>query len=272
MAPASTTGKVNATSVNLRADASSAAAVLAVLPQGTPVTIVTPNDDDSWVMVDALVRDTDQFGWLRTEFITLDGMSDPATQILPGAGVTNPAFPGVLFTALVPGGFFSAEPGNVRIRRSVRTNNPGAINDTKWQHELPGYVGKTFADNAGNVTAIYSAPEYGIAAWYVLLSERYRLRQAGGAFTILQLAHNYAGGDASQDAIDAYVVDWCRLGLTPLTPQSVIHLTDDQEMLNLGRAVFRHEAGEPLKINNDQILFGIQKQRANAMPAPPKPP
>ena len=99
-----------------------------------------------------------------------------------------------------------------------------------------------------------------------------KFKDAGGAFTISHLAHNYAGSNAPQSAIDSYITDWCRLADTPLTPQSTIHLDNDAEMLNLARAVFKHESRSIVKISNDQILFAIQKQRTNAMPPPPKPP
>lgn len=272
MAATATTAKVNTTSLNLRISADVTSAVLAILPHATPVTIMASNDDDSWVMVDAVLDGEDRIGWVKTEFITLDGMSDPPPSFPPGSGATNPAFPGVLFTALVSGGFFSSEPDNLKILRAIRTNNPGAINDTAWQHVLPGYVDKTIADSAGNRTAIYSAPEYGVAAWYILLADRYKFKDAGGAFTISQLAHNYAGAKAAQSAIDAYVTDWCHLADTPLTPQSIIRLDNDDEMLNLAHAVFKHESKTIVKISNDQILFGIQRQRANTLPPPPKPP
>jgi hypothetical protein len=272
MAATATTAKVNTTSLNLRIGPDVTSPVQAILPHATPVTIMAPSDDDSWVMVDAIVDGEDRIGWVKTEFITLDGMSDPPPEFPPGSGATNPGHPGVLFTALVSGGFFSSEPDNLKILRAIRTNNPGAINDTNWQHVLPGYVDKTIADIAGNRTAIYCAPEYGVAAWYILLADRYKFKDAGGAFTILQLAHNYAGAKAAQSAIDAYVSDWCRLAATPLIPQSTIHLDNDDEMLNLALAVFKHESRTIVKISNEQILFGIQKQRTNALPAPLKPP
>jgi hypothetical protein len=272
MAATATTAKVSTTSLNLRKTPDVTAAVLAILSNGAPLKIMAPNDDDSWVMVDAVVDDEDRIGWVKTEFIKLDGMSDPPPSFPAGSGATNPSFPGILFTALVAGGFFSSEPENLKVLRAIRTNNPGAINDTKWQHELPGYVGKTFADSAGNETAIYSAPEYGVAAWYILLADRYKFKDAGGAFTISHLAHNYAGSNAPQSAIDSYIVDWCRLADTQLTPQSTIHLDNDDEMLNLARAVFKHESKKIVKMSNEQILFGIQNQRANRMPAPSKPP
>ena len=265
------TAKVNASNLNLRDDAAETATIVAVLPQGTSLTILKPNDDDTWVMVDAIVAGQDRIGWVKTEFITLDGMSDPPPDLPPGSGTVNPRFPGFLFTALVSGGFFSSEPDNLKILRAIRTNNPGAINDTIWQHTRPGYVTKSLKDSAGNQTAIYSAPEYGVASWYTLLADHYKYKDAGGAFTLSQLAHNYAGGSAPQSAIDSYINDWSRLADSPLTPQSTIHLADDGAMLNLARAVFKHESKSIVKISNDQILFGIRRQRTNTLPPPPRP-
>src|SRR6478672_4521796 len=112
MAPTAPTAKVNATNLNLRDDAAETANIVAVLPQGTPLQILTPNDDDSWVMVTAVAGGEARIGWVKTEFITLDGMSDPPTDLPPGSGTVNPRFPGFLFTALVSGGFFSHEPDN----------------------------------------------------------------------------------------------------------------------------------------------------------------
>ncbi|HEX4557257.1 MAG TPA: hypothetical protein VH249_24930 [Xanthobacteraceae bacterium] len=269
--PKAPTAKVNATNLNLRDDASETAAIVAVLPQGTPLTILTPNEDDSWVMVTAVAGGESRIGWVKTEFITQDGISDPPRDLPPGAGTVNPRFPGFLFTALVGGGFFSSEPDNLKILRAIRTNNPGAINDTVWQHARPGYVTKSIKDSVGNETAIYSSPEYGVASWYTLLADHYKYKDAGGAFTLSQLAHNYAGRDAPQSAIDSYITDWTRLAESPLTPQSTIHLADDSAMLNLALAVFKHESRSIVKINSDQILFGIRKQRTNTLPAPPKP-
>jgi hypothetical protein len=56
-----------------------------------------------------------------------------------------------------------------------------------------------------------------------------------------------------------------------LKAQSTIHLNSDDEMLNLARAMFKHESKAIVKISNDQILFGIRRERSDQLPAPPKP-
>jgi hypothetical protein len=113
----------------------------------------------------------------------------------------------VQFGSLVPGGYFSSDPNNLSLKRSIRTNNPGALNISKWQQSRLGYAGMTQPDGSAdhNVTTIYRTPEHGIAAWYHLLSKIYTLT---AGFTLSDLARCYAGGDAAQSSIDAYVQGW----------------------------------------------------------------
>jgi D-alanyl-D-alanine carboxypeptidase len=156
------------------------------------------------------------------------------------------------------------------VRRSIRSNNPGALNISAWQKKRPGFVGVTKDDGQGNITAIYSSPEYGVAAWYCLLSEKYRFASLpGAAFSMDQLAHKYAGSDASSEKIANYVNGWSRLAERPLSSDSMIHLDNDDEMLNLARAMYKLEAGTHLQLSNDQILFGIGNVRSKSLPAPP---
>jgi hypothetical protein len=186
-----------------------------------------------------------------------------------GSGVFNPRF-NAFFTSLVPGGFFSADPDS-NDKRSIRTNNPGALNISAWQRSRPGFVGVTADDGKGNVTSIYCAPEYGVASWYHLLAVIYGF--AGpGSFSIEQLARKYAGRDAAQSTVDNYVNVWCRVADSPLTRDSVVQLGNDAEMLNLARAMYRNEAGKPTPLSATQILFGIQHERNNTLPHPPAPP
>jgi D-alanyl-D-alanine carboxypeptidase len=172
------------------------------------------------------------------------------------------------FTSLVPGGLFSSDPDDMRVLRAVRTNNPGALNISDWQRQRVGFVGVTKDDGRGNVTSIYSAPEYGIAAWYHLLAERYGFAHTG-SFTIADLARHYAGGGAAQSVVNNYVSAWSRLADTRLSAASVVHLSNDAEMLNLARGMFKNEASAKLRISNDQILFAIRHERSNTLPAPP---
>jgi hypothetical protein len=130
--------KVKATSLNLREDADVTANVVAVMGQGTAVDILAPNEDDSWVMIDAVIGGQTRIGWVETQFLTLDGMTDPPPDLPAASGATNLNYPGILFTALVNGGFYSSEPDNLKILRGIRSNNPGAINNSDWQRIRPG--------------------------------------------------------------------------------------------------------------------------------------
>jgi len=184
-----------------------------------------------------------------------------------GPGVFN-AKRNAFFCSLVPGGFFSSDPDDMRVLRSVRTNNPGALNISDWQRHRIGFVGVTKDDGKGNVTSIYAAPEYGVAAWYFLLSDRYGFGHAG-SFTIADLARHYAGGGAAASVVNNYVNAWSRLADTHLSAASVVRLGNDAEMLNLARGMFKNEASANLRITNNQILFAIQHERNNTLPAPP---
>ena len=163
----------------------------------------------------------------------------------------------VWFNAMVPGGFYSWDPDDLRVHRSIRTNNPGALNYSQWQKSRPGFVSITPPDSYGNRTTIYSMPEYGVGAWYHLISQVYGYARAGEAFTLSQLARSYAGRNASQSQVNAYVKGWCHFADIPMTGDSEFHLVSDEDMSALGRAMFKHEAAGVLKISNDQILSGI---------------
>mgnify|MGYP001766622831 CR=1 FL=1 len=187
---------------------------------------------------------------------TLSGMP----MAVPATGTYNEKYH-VYFTSLVPGGFYAADPDDLGIDRSVRTNNPGALNISSWQRTRAGYVGTTFPDSAGNVTTIYRTPEHGVAAWYHLISKRYGLSD----FTLAQLAKRYAGGGASESRIADYVAGWSHgNGLAEAT----ISVTDEGSMLVLAKAMFRHErrAGKPTPLSDEQILFGMKAEKDGSLP------
>ena len=187
----------------------------------------------------------------------LPGTLPAPRTIAPPAGTT--------FRALVPGGFFSAEPMNLAVPRSIRTNNPGALDFTSWQAARPGFFGKTQPDASpdANVTTIYRTPEHGVASWFHLLSEVYGFG-AAGSFGIRALAGKYAGDPAK---IDNLVAAWVQLSGGALTPTSVIDIAEDTAMLQLAKAMFFNEAGKPTPVRDDQILFGIQNERSGTLPA-----
>ncbi|HUI94181.1 MAG TPA: hypothetical protein VLX44_00380 [Xanthobacteraceae bacterium] len=184
-----------------------------------------------------------------------------------GSGQFNQKF-NTFFTSLI-GGFFSADPDSSK-PRSIRTNNPGAMDVTDWQKTRVGFVGNTPDDGHGNKTTIYSAPEYGIAAWYFLLANRYGF--GDGSFTIGDLARKYAGPGAPQSNVDNYVSAWTTFSNPQLSAASVVQMTDDGQMLNLARALFTNESGRPMPFADQQILFGIQHERNKTLPSPPAPP
>jgi len=183
------------------------------------------------------------------------------------SGIYNDKY-GVYFDSLTPGGFFSHDPDDLRVKRSIRANNPGALNYSKWQTKQPGYVAVTPPDNSPNRnrTTIYRTPEHGVAAWFVLLSEKYGFKNPG-SFTLEQLAKKYAGRDAGQAAVRAYVNGWSKASGGKFNATTVFHLSKTDEMLPLGKAMFAHEIGAPSPLEDAQIRFGIDEQRSNTMPS-----
>ena len=170
-----------------------------------------------------------------------------------------------VFESLVPGGFFSSpDQGGPR---SIRCNNPGALDFSPWQAKRKGYLGKTQPDTSAdkNETTIYRTPEHGVAAWYHLLSEKYGFG-AIGQFTLTELAHEYAG-DPTSDLVHKYLTAWPQLSHNMLTPTSVIDINDIQKMLVLARAMFHNEAGVESPLHDDQIQFAIRKEQDGTLPA-----
>ncbi len=193
------------------------------------------------------------------------GLSKPPA---PSKAPADPAATtAVDYGSLVPGGFFSADPFDTTVRRSIRTNNPGAINDVPWQRARPGYVGKTSPDASAdhNVTAIYRTPEHGVASWYHLIARIYGF--GAGGLTVNALAAHYAGANAPAAAVAAYVNGWVGLSAGALTADGALSVADDDQMLTLARAMFHHEAGVVSPLHDDQIVFAITAERAGNLPA-----
>jgi hypothetical protein len=198
---------------------------------------------------------------------TLKALGVDWSPTIAPSGIFNDKY-GVYFDSLVAGGFFSHDPDDLRVKRSIRTNNPGALNFSVWQKALPGYVGLTPPDNSPNRnrTTIYRTPEHGVAAWFVLLSKRYGFGNTG-TFILEQLAKKYAGPGASSSDINTYIKGWSKACGDTLNSASVFHLGDTEEMLSLGKAMFAHEIGRPSPLKDDEVRYGINKQRNNEMPA-----
>jgi D-alanyl-D-alanine carboxypeptidase len=162
----------------------------------------------------------------------------------------------VWFGTLVSTGWFSAAPDDIAVNRAIRTNNPGALNVSGWQRTRPGYVGQTKPDGAGNITTIYQTPEDGVAAWYYLLSEVYGFKTAG-EFDLTELAKKYAGPGASGADVQSYLDGWSKWSNRVLTPTTIVHLSNESEMLALAQAEFAHEADATTPLHEDQILYGF---------------
>ncbi len=176
------------------------------------------------------------------------------------------AKPVVAFGSLVAGGLFSRDPYDLNVCRAVRTNNPGALNLRAWQKKRPGYVGFTEPDYSpdGNVTTIYRTPEHGVAAWYHLLAVRYAF--PNGVFTLHDLAIHYAGSPNDSRAIETYVEGWSHWFGSPISATAQIGVKNRTAMLELGKAMFSHEAGKRTPVHDDQIAFAIDHECAGTLP------
>jgi hypothetical protein len=172
---------------------------------------------------------------------------------------------GTTFASLVSNGFYSAHPEDMTVHRSIRTNNPGAINISEWQKARHGYVGFTLPDNWGNKTTIYRTPEHGVAAWYHLITDIYAF--GNGAFTLQMLARSYAGSGASDARLQTYINGWVQRSNGQLTPTISISANDLAMMRSLARAMFSLEAGQETPLSDAQVAYGIEQERAGTLPA-----
>lgn len=167
------------------------------------------------------------------------------------------------FRSLVDGGFFCETPNDKKIPTSIRTNNPGAINASAWVKAYPGYAGDNVTSMSGasaNNTAIFEAPEYGVAVWWELMS-RYR---AAGAMTIGDIIVRYGGGQSNYLGYANTVAQ--RMGV-PVDTE--IKLTgDDKTLLAFAKEMFRYEAGKPTPLSDRQILYGFELGRRKGQGAP----
>ena len=118
----------------------------------------------------------------------------------------------------------------------------------------------------GGIHVRLNAPEHGVAAWFVLLSEKYGFA-ASGRFSLEQLARKYAGRDAKPSAVNAYIKGWSEASGGRLNASSTFRVNNAGEMLDLGKAMFEHEIGKPSPLSDAQIIYGIEHQRNNSMPA-----
>ena len=164
------------------------------------------------------------------------------------------------------GGFFSSTPFDLSMKRSIRTNNPGALNLTNWQKSFPGFAGQTQPDSHGNITTIYVTPEHGVAGWFHLIADLYHFGSSG--LVIRDLAQRYAGASSpAAPSVQAYIAGWRAASGNVLDAGSTISLADDGQTLILAKAMFKHEAGQNIPWADAQILEGVHRQKAGTLPA-----
>ena len=164
------------------------------------------------------------------------------------------------YRSLVPGGYFSDDPPrpvHLKPGHTARaSNNPGALNSGHaWIEAFPGYVYKC-ETTPGNFTAIFEAPEYGIACWWKLLG-RYK-KALDPNFTLHNIIYTYCGQGREKQAADYlhYVT-----GRTKLPESYLVDLPTDSPLLNIARAFFRYEAGEESPVLDAQIEYGFNFAR-----------
>jgi hypothetical protein len=239
-----------------------------------PKAIYTPDDvaseralrlSISGVVSCNMTDDTDN--WILTTVYTAGAVAPAApTAPSPGSVVLQPGA-NTQFGSLVPGGFFSSDPSNHSVPRSIRTNNAGALNISSWQRTRPGFVGVTEPDGSSNhnVTTIYRTPEHGVGSWFHLIRDIYGFGAAGN-FTIDQLAQRYAGS-ASGSAVTGYLAGWSHFSGGTIVATTVISLASDADMLALAKAMFGYEAGVATPLHDGQITYAVGHERAGTLPA-----
>lgn len=157
------------------------------------------------------------------------------------------------------GNFFSGKPdaeyssSNTLTRRALRTNNPGALNISKWQRDsMKGYVGTTLPGPDGNVTAVYETPEQGIAAWGFLIRKIY-FNGKKEKVTVGEIVDKYRGTNSRTPYIDGYK----KYSNGKLDEDYEVDLYDNTEMAQLAIAEFSHELGFWYPLTDKQLLAGF---------------
>ena len=167
------------------------------------------------------------------------------------------------FKAVIESRFFSHWPNSGRDRRdpltlrTIRCNNPGAINRASWRRKIPGYVGVTRPDNSedGNQTMIFTSPEFGVAAWRFWFT---KVMFPGVRRTsIADIVKKYAGNPAKEEA---YFVGYLNFSPPdrPMTRDVIIDLQNDDDMRVLAQLQFSHETGFRYPLTDAQFAEGVR--------------
>lgn len=131
--------------------------------------------------------------------------------------------------------------------RGIRNNNPGNIrHGDKWQG--------LSAEQTDSEFCVFSRPEYGIRALCRVLRTYQRKH---GLRDVQSIINRFA--PSIENDTDSYIKSVClKLDVNPETP---IDLDETGIMLNLLKAIIRHENGEQ-PYTDKQLLNGIKLEEA----------
>jgi Bacterial SH3 domain len=171
---------VNATSANMRAAPGADATVAAVLVQGASVDILANNDDNTWLLVSAVIEGTTRIGWIRADLVNIGGVPPPANKPAPGEK-TGPALPN---TGPKPVG----EPAPF-------TTKPSASGNLRGQSSTTGLVGteQKFDDGSLVIEAIEKLAAIRAGGFNASLAASCRRVSKGDVTTVEQDNYCYAG-------------------------------------------------------------------------------
>lgn len=119
-------GKINATSVNLREDPASDSQVLTVLVKDTNIDTIVPNLDGVWTLVSVTTDGILRVGWVQSQFITLATVTPPGPS---GHDGTTPVQDGTLLRGDGSFSFTAVVSGNDIVVRDVTSTWFGGTDD-----------------------------------------------------------------------------------------------------------------------------------------------
>jgi hypothetical protein len=154
------------------------------------------------------------------------------------------------YRSLVAGGYFSSDPTNTHVPRSIRTNNPGALNTATWVGQMPGFITVQW-DAHNNNTAIFETPEQGVRAWLELL-KHYKAHLP--TFNLKAILDLYSGHNPVVAQPYAMFVS----GHSGVPTTQPIDLTNLNMMRGIAKGFFWYEAGQQSPLLDAQVDYGLQ--------------
>jgi hypothetical protein len=118
-------GKINATSVNLRVDPANDGQILTILVRDTDVDTLAPSADGVWTLVSVTTDGILRVGWVQTQFIAVGVVAPPGTS----GGGTTPVQTGTLLRGDGSFSFTAEVSGNDIVVRDVTSTWFGGPDD-----------------------------------------------------------------------------------------------------------------------------------------------